>query len=1232
MKRVFIILIPLFLFEILTFGQVKFKHYGIADGFSDNSVRHIIQDKKGFLWFGTLNGLDRYDGNEIKEYKTEPGNLNSLTYSRILWFMEDSYGYLWLITFNSDFHRFDPRSEKFVNFRSLITDYSKTEAKSQITETSPGIMWIMLRYGGVVRIRESENAQQYSIDIIDTTNLLPGNIVNFVQKDKNGALWIGTNNGLVKFTTDTFKVNKKNSSSKFSVEKGNNFIGYCETGDKIIFATSDSGLFLNNPDKGSSHFQRILLKGRIKSIAKGKANDLLVVTGNDGIYYLSDDANHIVQYKNKEVIGIDSEILDKFLIYVDRKGKFWISARRRGITLFDPVTRKITYFPLNAAQRISQGDDDKHTLFEDSNGDLWIGIYGSGIFKYHREENTFEQFQQQRDNLNSLSTNYVLAIFEDYSKNLWIGTFQGGLNKTELSRYAFNYTHPVKNPKSNTLNEVRSVLADSKNRIWIGTKAGNIYCYNESGAVIYKIPDDLNSKKYEQSNVYSMLEDKDGNFWIGSKGGGLIRIKGLLNAPDMKTANSAVEIFKNDPLDTNSLSNNAVYALYQDNTDQIWIGTYNGGLSLIENPSDKIIFRNFNHNLNDKNSLSDNRVRYIMQDSKGNLWIGTSDGLNLLKENYINTYEKKFIRFRNNLADINSISRNDVYYILEDQQHNIWIATSGGGLNLLHTDQKTGKYYFSYFDRRKGLPGDVVFSISEDTKGNLWLGTDNGLCRFSDNGKEIDSYIAEDGLMDNLFSESACAQTSSGIDIFGQKSGFIRFYPDSVLKEKIIYPIVITDFYLFSKRQQPGNINSPLSTTIEKTTKITLKYNQNYFGFQFSMLDYLHPERCQYAYYLEGEGVDTSWNYVGNKHTATYTNLDPGNYIFHVKASNHEGYWNETPVSIIIHIKPPYWDTIWFRTLVFLMIVAILLGIYFLRINRLRKQKIYLETLVQKRTSEIEEKNKKLIDQTYLLNETNTLLEERQQYIEEQSEELRTQAEELNEKNQNLRTLNMTKDKFFSIIAHDLKNPINAILGFSELLTLKYDVISDEKRKQFIEVIFDSVRNIYKLLENLLQWSRSQTDNMLFKPEKFKLGDLVNNNLELSSNQINEKNLKIVKNISDGVEIFADKNMINTVIRNLITNAVKFTENGDITINIKQIDDSACFEITDTGVGIPEDKINKVFEIDNSKSTEGTKGESGTGLGLIICKEFIEKNGGEIFAKSKENKGSTFGFYIPIKS
>jgi len=322
--------------------------------------------------------------------------------------------------------------------------------------------------------------------------------------------------------------------------------------------------------------------------------------------------------------------------------------------------------------------------------------------------------------------------------------------------------------------------------------------------------------------------------------------------------------------------------------------------------------------------------------------------------------------------------------------------------------------------------------------------------------------------------------------------------------------------------------------------------------------------------------------------------------------------------------------------------------------EELRAQKEELEKIVDelnKVNVSLEEKNEEIRKQAIMLEQqkeellklnndlsyTNVLLEERQQQIEEQTEKLKKQAEELNiqrqellEVNRELRKLNATKDKFFSIIAHDIKNPFNTILGFSELLFLRYDNLTEEKRKKYIETIYQASSQLYKLLENLLQWSRSQLGFIEVHKEPISLKELVDNIVIIFKDQYEKKNNKIVIEIPSDLYVYADINLLNTVLRNLISNAIKFTENGKIEIRANISDDKkVMISIKDSGIGIPNEKLKNLFDLASVKSIPGTRGEIGTGLGLILCKEFIEKMNGSIEVYSEEGKGTNFIVILP---
>jgi signal transduction histidine kinase len=581
-----------------------------------------------------------------------------------------------------------------------------------------------------------------------------------------------------------------------------------------------------------------------------------------------------------------------------------------------------------------------------------------------------------------------------------------------------------------------------------------------------------------------------------------------------------------------------------------------------------------------------------------------------------------FINYSLNVPGPEQLNNSSIMEICIQNDTMVWVGTQG--LYLLNPESGTFKRYFKKDDR---LYNSSVKGLLIENNSILWVATNQGICRYNFRNDTYKLFTKSDGLQSDESNFRSIIQLRDGSILAGGTKGFNQIFPDKITENKHVPNILLTDFQIFNKDVPIGIEDSPLTRHISETDKLVLSYTQTVLTFYFSAMDFTIPEKNQYAYMMEN--FDEDWIYCGNKREATYTNLDPGKYVFKVKGSNNDGYWNDKGISLPITILPPWWRTVLFKVLIFVTLISLIIGFYYYRISQLKKQKELLEKIVRERTKEIAEKNEVLHKQTDEMNEINTVLEERQQRIEEQSEELKTQAEELSKTNKRLMTLNATKDKFFSIIAHDLKNPFTSILGFCEILLLRYQKYDDTKRLHLINIINQSAENIFKLLENLLQWSRSQTGNIKFEPEEFLIIELINNNLILTQNMSKEKQLSIDVHVNQNCKVFADKNMVNTVIRNLLTNAVKFTEKGKIHITLEEDSKWYKMKIEDTGVGIPAEKLQNLFEIGGSKSTEGTRGETGTGLGLIICKEFIEKNGGEIGVESEVGKGSVFFFTLP---
>jgi len=1096
-------------------NQLKFRYLTVDEGLSNNHILSITEDSYGFIWFASDNGINRFDGQNIIQYRHYPEDSSSILSNAVKVVYTDSHNNLWVGSRNG------------VN----LYDYSLNNFK---------------------RFRHKDLHESL------------GEVQDIVE-DRQGNIWIGCIHGLFYYDLKNKSLGSYKSSEKIATGLPTNYI-------YRIMADSKNKLWLSCFDKGICIFNQQNQTFECYAPEPG----------------------------NKK--SISGKRIERF--YEDSEGNIWIGTYNNGLNLFNPTEKNFT--------RFNPDEEDYYSLrvrafFEDSRNNFFIGSR-SGLYYWNKEKREFIHYAHSGHKFSTLNSNSILCSYISKNGILWLGTFAGGVNYSDLFHKPF--VHYMSQPNDFYFlsdPNVYGIAEDNNQNIWIGTDNGlnKLNKKTNTFQYFYNNPDDENSLSFD--DVKSIACDENGNLWIGTNNGGL------------DYYNQELDIFKHnksDPANANSLTNNKIYGLLYDSRNILWILS-NSNIDHQYSSID-ILLPGTNRFI----SLKEKAFFGITECQSGDIWIGSIGGVW-----HFNRSDSIFTLIKNESA----IGK--VYAITDDSRSNIWIG-SDIGLAKYETNHKT----FEHFHEDQEQPFNIVYGILEDKHKNLWISTNYGLVKFMhavDNNDSLSFrvYDRQDGLQSRQFNYNASFVNHQGEMFFGGINGLNSFYPENISDNPFKPKVVFTGFKVYNNdvkidAQIYGKVI--LNKAINETDTIRLSYKIKAFTLEFAALHYSMPEKNQYKYMLKG--FDQTWQNAANRRDATYTNLRPGKYTFLVQASNNDGIWNETPASLIIIITPPFWQRAWFIILSFVLIISLLLGIYFSRINSLKKQQQNLERLVRQRTSEIEEKNKILIDQAIQLNETNTSLEERQQYIEEQSEELRTQAEELSEKNRSLKTLNMTKDKFFSIIAHDLKNPFNAVLGFSELLSGKYHKITDAKRKKYIDIIFDSVTRIYKLLENLLQWARSQTDTMPYQPEKFLLDELIKGNLELSVNQIKEKNLMINRDYPSGIKVYADRNMINTVVRNLITNAIKFTENGNINIKVHQSNQSVTFNIEDTGVGIPKLKLKKIFEIGKEKSTEGTKGESGTGLGLIICKEFIEKNGGKISVKSIENKGSTFTFILPLKS
>ena len=791
-----------------------------------------------------------------------------------------------------------------------------------------------------------------------------------------------------------------------------------------------------------------------------------------------------------------------------------------------------------------------------------------------------------------LNNNGISCFHRDREGILWIGTTGGGINYYNPKKERFKlFTHNNNNPKSLSYNFTGCFYEDPQNLIWIGTDGGglNVYDPKTGNFKIYK---------HEPSNPYSIsgnvirgiAEDKDHNIWIGTWDAGLNRF-------DRKTGRFFH--YMPDKKNPSSISDKTIYNLIIDHNNNLWLSIYNFGIDLID--TKKGVTRRFRYNREDSSSISGNNVWLFFEDAGKNMWICTQNGLNLY-DSITNSF--KIFHFPDNYIG--------AFY--KDKTGNLWVGTNSKGMFLCKPDGAIIKTY----DLSNGLPNNRILAITEDNKGNIWISSNIGISRLDIGTQKIRNFSKEDGLQGNQFYQTSFLKTRKGEMYFGGYNGFNSFFPNSLKDNEFIPQVYITDFQIFNKPVAYSAPEAQFQTHISEAKQIKLNWRQSVFSFSFVAINYTYPEKNQYSYIMEG--FEKEWNHTdASRRYVTYTNLNPGTYTFRVKASNNDGIWNEKGVSLRIIIMPPWWKTLWFRLITITVIIFVFISVFLLRVRHLNNQKTLLEKLVVIKTAELQEKN--------------TTLEERQLQIEKQSEELLSQKEALEKMYYELQELNASKDKFFSIIAHDLKNPFSTIIGFSDMLNDEFHTENPENAKEYAKLINTSAVQTLKLLENLLEWANSQRGKISFKPLTINLGDIMNEEFLNLNDAAHDKNIELKSTVPEKLTVFADRNMIKTILRNLISNAIKFTHRkGKVEIKAFIDNDFVEIEVSDNGIGISKETMSKLFRIDADLSTRGTENEKGTGLGLFLCKEFVEKHGGKIWVESESGRGSTFKLVLPSGS
>lgn len=1065
--------------------EISFHHLTINDGLSHNNVTSMIQDKKDYIWIGTQDGLNRFDGYTFKAYQYSYKDTSSLSKNAIRVLYEDSQGFIWVGTSGGGLNRFDPWSETF----SLIT--------------------------------LSPNGPLGEETAITTVTLV---------EDRFGYLWAGTMAGLFRIDLSSFDV-----VNIFLVEAPTIAINmvYLDSEENLWVGTFDHGLFkLSMKENGDIEPE---------SLTQWKHDE-----------------------SNKNSLGSNTIMS----IFEDHKGVLWI-AHINGLDQWDKKSDGFKHYQHNPEDSTSISTNYLSTsMAEDALGNLWISS-SSGLNILSPDRKHFRRYYLDSNDPNELSSNEILPILIDKTGGIWIGTINGGINRIFQSKQPFDlFKNEPENPFSLKSNQVRAILEDRSGEVWVGTEGGGLNKLDRKNNAFYHyLHDPQNPKSLMTNNVSALLEDSNGIFWIGYAGGNYFRKAGGLSIMDRNMGE-----FTHIPIQASERTGGAdreVLTIFEDSDGFIWVGTQNGFKKI--HPITRKIEHFFTGNKND-NKIIDGQCLSFFEDRSGYMWIGTGSRA----FHRLNKKTGKMKYYSQDHLDPDSLSSHSVRHIQEDSIGNLWLATYGGG--LCHFDLE--REIFTAYTIEDGLPGNTIHRIEIDNDGNLWLSTNKGICRFNPITKEILTFDASEGLQSNQFATGHLNLGSSfkgkdGRLYFGGINGFNAFYPDQIKVNENIPPIVLTEFSVFDQPQSGWKK--------KEDEGLTLAHHQDFISFEYSALNFLHSHKNQYAYKLEN--FDEDWIYSGTRRYASYTNLNPGNYVFKVKGSNNDGIWNETGTSVAITILPPWWQTWWAYSLYVAFGILALLGMRKTVVNRERlKGDLKLQMM---------------------------------------------EAEKMHE-------IDRTKSAFFANISHEFRTPLTLISGTVEKLRKKDENLS--QRDKDYGLIDRNASKLHQLINQLLDLSKLEAGKLKVEEQP---GDIISFLRRCAGSFVSlfESKQIIYKTEMWESTVYAyfDREKLEEIISNLLSNAFKFTPKGGevvFRVDVGSLENdfyNLHILVRDTGIGIPKEKLDHIFERFYQVESTSTRAYEGTGIGLSLVHELVKLLGGEISVQSEHGRGSVFKLNLPLK-
>jgi len=1079
----------------------------------------------------------------------------------------------------------------FIPLKNLSTDKGFGLITS-VQRDSKDVLWVGTWGDGVLKYNQNE-ISQFRFNKEDEHSISNNNIQKIVE-DSRGNLWV----------VGLFGINRYNPQS-------NNFNRYLEN--------------LEEDDDYSSRYVYCAFEDKSGRFWIGTGKGLFeYVYDKDTILYHSFDS----PYKRKHITSIAQDI----------DGKLWMASKASCLINYNPNNNESVIIPI-----IGMGQEDglvKEILI-DSEQEIWFTTMYFGFSNYNRITNEFKHYLQSKDG-NGVYENSANELIE-FKGNILVATDQGGINVFNKDLQKFTYISTKHgNAGELTSDGILSLSIDKEGILWVGTSRGGVNFYNpKENKFTTLVASPLsyypkNNRYLSNGVVGCFLEDSEGKIWIGTDGGGI-------NIYNPQTG--IIEVINTE---NSNLQSNTIRSLSEDRNGNILICEWLNKIDLYNKSTGKISFLDLDQTV--LKESNDEMIWVTSIDAKGRIWVCLNFGyVFLFDANYKELYRGTFIdydsrnlnkiyffdngneiyfknplgiaKWNEQLFDFDDIiiKRKDLICFSKDILGNFYLGTEREGVIVYDSNFEKVREY----NMDNGLSDNNVQSIVCYNENEIWVATSNGLNKINSASNKIYIYNKDDGLQSNQYFVQSELLTRNGTVCFGGIMGVDMFKPEDIQTNQYLPTVQINKVNasdISAENEESFMITDPFDTII-------LPWDQNRIEIEFFAINYTFPKKTSYKYKLYG--LDKDRAYVESKEKiATYTNLAPGSYLFHVKACNNDGVWNTDGAKLVIIIKAPFWRKGWFYALLSLFVFGVVYLIINLREYNLLKAKQELQKKVKERTQTIEKQNQALKNQHDILKNQKEELNKHKNHLEKMVEERTVELQKEKEKAEESDRL---KSYFLANMSHEIRTPMNAIVGFSCLL--EDDTLTNKEKHNFIKLIVNNSNALMLLIEDILDFSQIEANQLKIRKRFFSVNMLVDDVFSSFSLRKENGKVQLIKRNyveNEDLQLFSDEYRIRQILLNLISNALKFTEHGSVTLGIKQIDSHIKFFVKDTGVGMTEKQREVIFNqfVKLDRDQEGAK--RGIGLGLAICKRLSELLDGHLSVTSEPGKGSTFILLIPL--